>query len=111
MHDILYITNRTDKPLHAVISDKDTGNSIMTCELQPGPNEIGIETLNTGVYLFCLSDEKDAVNHQSHSSHGRENSDFKESRIFGGLVIVKSPVGEPKRRQNRNHDKEEVEGF
>lgn len=64
MNDTLYITNRTNKPLHAVISDKYTGNNVMTYELQPGPNEIAIKALNTGVYMFCLSDDNDDIFYQ-----------------------------------------------
>jgi hypothetical protein len=64
MSDTLYITNKTNGPLHAVISDKITGSNVITCELQPGPNEIAITALNSGVYMFCLSDDNDGVFYQ-----------------------------------------------
>ncbi len=42
--------------MQATISDNLTGNNVLCCELQPGPNEIPVTSLNTGVYMICLAD-------------------------------------------------------
>lgn len=61
MIDALYITNRTDKPMHAVILDNNTGSNVLTCELHPGANKITVESLDSGTYLIRLSDDKNDV--------------------------------------------------
>ncbi|MBN9485446.1 MAG: hypothetical protein BGO70_14440 [Bacteroidetes bacterium 43-93] len=61
MTDKLYITNRTNKPILATISDNNTGNNVINCELQPGQNELVIQHLNVGVYMMHLHDECDGT--------------------------------------------------
>lgn len=61
MENTLFITNRTDKPMMATISDNYTGNDIVRCELQPGPNAIAVNTLDTGTYYISLADHNNDV--------------------------------------------------
>lgn len=65
----LYITNKTDKPIQATISDSNTGNNVLNCELQPGPNEIAVRSLQTGVYFICLTDHNNEVLYQQKLVH------------------------------------------
>lgn len=64
MNDVLYITNRTDKPIHASISDKFTTNDVLSCELKPGPNAIQVASLDTGIYIIRLTDQNDELIYQ-----------------------------------------------
>ncbi len=57
----LFITNRTDKPMMARISDNYTGNQLLTYELQPGSNEIVVNTLDDGIYYISLADHNNDV--------------------------------------------------
>jgi len=57
MTDKIYITNRTDKPLLATISENGTGHNVITCQLQPGANELNIKDLSQGVYMVNLEDD------------------------------------------------------
>ena len=57
----LYITNKTDKPMQATISDIYTGNNVLIYELIPGPNEIVVNTLETGAYTICLTDANNDI--------------------------------------------------
>lgn len=57
----LFITNRTDKPMMATISDNYTGNNLLTYELQPGSNEITVNTLDEGIYCISLSDHNNDI--------------------------------------------------
>lgn len=61
MHNTLYITNRTDKPMLATISDNYTGSDLMKCELQPGSNAIEVNNLDTGTYYISLADHNNDV--------------------------------------------------
>jgi hypothetical protein len=61
MNNKLYITNKTTEPMHAIISDNATGSNVMCCELQPGANEITYTSLDTGVYMICLSDHNNDI--------------------------------------------------
>ncbi|RYE25441.1 MAG: hypothetical protein EOP51_04165 [Sphingobacteriales bacterium] len=61
MNDKLYINNKTNKPMHATISDGYTGSSILECELKPGSNEIAVRDLDTGVYRISLIDHNNSV--------------------------------------------------
>lgn len=56
MNNKLYINNKTNKPMHATISDNYTGNSVRTYELHPGANEITVAELEEGVYMIELED-------------------------------------------------------
>lgn len=57
----LYITNKTDKPMKAVISDNYTGNKVLSYELMPGPNELAFTSLRTGAYTICLRDANNDI--------------------------------------------------
>ncbi|MCB0699545.1 MAG: T9SS type A sorting domain-containing protein [Chitinophagales bacterium] len=57
----LFITNRTNKPMRAIISDNYTGNSLLTYELKPGSNEIVVKSLDDGIYYISLSDHNNDV--------------------------------------------------
>ncbi|MCB0695816.1 MAG: T9SS type A sorting domain-containing protein [Chitinophagaceae bacterium] len=61
MNDTLFITNRTDKPMLAIISDNYTGNDLVKCELQPGANKIHVTNLDNGTYYISLSDHNNDV--------------------------------------------------
>lgn len=61
MTNTLYITNRTDKPMLATISDNYTGNDLLTYELKPGTNEIMVNSLDTGIYYISLADHNNDV--------------------------------------------------
>jgi len=61
MTDKLYITNRTNHPMQATITDNYTGNNIITYELQPGSNELYVKDLHEGVYMIHLEDENHEV--------------------------------------------------
>jgi hypothetical protein len=61
MNNKLFITNKTTQPMHATISDKTTGNNVLSCELQPGANEITVTALHTGIYMICLSDHNNDI--------------------------------------------------
>lgn len=61
MNNTLYITNRTNKPMLATISDNYTGNDLVKCELQPGPNEITVNNLDTGTYYISLADHNNDI--------------------------------------------------
>lgn len=61
MNNTLYITNRTNKPMLATISDNYTGNDLVKCELQPGANEITVNNLDTGTYYISLSDHNNDI--------------------------------------------------
>lgn len=61
MNNKLFITNKTTEPMHATISDNMTGSNVLSCELQPGTNEITVTSLNTGVYMICLSDHNNDI--------------------------------------------------
>lgn len=56
MDGTMYITNKTDKLMHAIIADKYTGNNVAAYDLVPGTNKISITSLNSGVYQFELED-------------------------------------------------------
>jgi hypothetical protein len=56
MNDSIYITNKTDKLMHATISDNFTGSSVLSYDLVPGPNEIRFQSLTSGIYLIELQD-------------------------------------------------------
>lgn len=45
----------------ATISDKYTGNSLLTCELQPGSNQIEVSSLDTGTYNISLADHNNDI--------------------------------------------------
>lgn len=64
MGNKIYINNKTDKPMHATISDNYTGSNVLTCELHPGSNEILVNELHTGVYNIRLTDDNDDVFYQ-----------------------------------------------
>ena len=57
----LFITNRTNKPMMATISDNYTGNNLLTYELKPGSNEIVVKSLDDGIYYISLSDHNNDV--------------------------------------------------
>lgn len=57
MNNTLYITNKTSEKVLATISDKNTGNNILICELQPGNNKIEVDGLQEGCYMISLSDK------------------------------------------------------
>lgn len=59
MNKTLYITNRTNRPMLATISDNYTGSDLVKCELQPGYNAIEVNSLETGTYYISL------VNHNN----------------------------------------------
>jgi hypothetical protein len=59
--NILYITNRTDKPMKATISDNYTGNNVLSYELLPGANELAFSSLQTGAYTICLRDANNDI--------------------------------------------------
>lgn len=61
MHNTLYITNRTNKPMQATISDNYTGSDLVKCELQPGANAIEVNALETGTYYISLADHNNDV--------------------------------------------------
>lgn len=61
MDKTLYITNRTNRPMLATISDNYTGNDLMKYELKPGPNEIAVNSLDTGTYFISLSDHNNDI--------------------------------------------------
>lgn len=61
MNNTLYITNRTNKPMHATISDNYTGSDIVKCELMPGSNAIAVNTLDTGTYFISLADHNNDI--------------------------------------------------
>lgn len=61
MNDTLYITNRTNKPMLATISDNYTGNDLVKCELHPGANAIQVTSLDTGTYYISLADHNNDV--------------------------------------------------
>lgn len=61
MTDKLYITNRTNQPMQATITDNYTGNNIITCELHPGANELYVKDLHEGVYMIHLEDANHEV--------------------------------------------------
>lgn len=61
MNNTLYITNRTNKPMLATISDNNTGSQVVKYELQPGPNEIAVSTLDTGTYYISLADHNNDI--------------------------------------------------
>ncbi len=60
----LYITNKTDKPMRATISDSSTGNSLIVYELHPGYNEIIVNSLENGSYTILLTDDKNDIFYQ-----------------------------------------------
>lgn len=57
----LYITNKTDKPMKATISDNYTGNNVLSYELMPGNNELIINSLQNGAYTICLRDANNDI--------------------------------------------------
>ncbi len=61
MTDKLFITNHTDKPMQAVITDNYTGNNVLKYELQPGWNEVHVKDLHEGVYMIHLEDANHEV--------------------------------------------------
>ncbi len=61
MTDKLYITNRTNQPMQATITDNYTGNNVITYKLQPGANELHVKDLLEGVYMIHLEDENHEV--------------------------------------------------
>lgn len=61
MNDKLYINNKTNKPMHATISDGYTGSYVLQCELQPGSNEIAVTNLDAGIYSISLTDHNNAI--------------------------------------------------
>lgn len=61
MNEKLIITNRTDRPMQAIITDNYTGNNVMQCELQPGFNELYMNSLLTGTYIIHLEDANQQV--------------------------------------------------
>lgn len=61
MTDKLYITNRTNEPMQATITDNYTGNNVITYELQPGANELYVKDLHEGVYMIHLEDANHEV--------------------------------------------------
>lgn len=61
MTEKLYITNRTNQPMQATITDNYTGNNVKTYELQPGANELYVNDLHEGVYVIHLEDENHEV--------------------------------------------------
>ncbi len=61
MIDKLYITNRTNQPMQATITDNYTGNNVITCELHPGANELYVKDLHEGVYMIHLEDANHEV--------------------------------------------------
>jgi hypothetical protein len=60
----LYITNKTDKPMQATISDSNTGNNVLIYELRPGANEITVKSLEDGVYTIRLTDANNDIFYQ-----------------------------------------------
>lgn len=56
MDSTMYITNKTDKAMTAIIADNYTGNNIAKYDLSPGTNKISITSLNSGVYFIELED-------------------------------------------------------
>lgn len=59
--DKLYITNRTDTLMHAAICDDDTGYRLFAYELVPGMNELQMNELMSGSYIFHLEDNEHKV--------------------------------------------------
>ena len=57
----LYITNKTDKPMKATISENYTGNNVLTYELLPGTNELIFNSLETGAYTILIRDANNDV--------------------------------------------------
>lgn len=57
----LYITNKTDKPMKAIISDNYTGNNVLSYELMPGNNELIFNSLQTGAYTIYLRDANNDI--------------------------------------------------
>lgn len=57
----LFITNRTDKPMMARITDNYTGSYLLTYELKPGSNEIQVQSLENGLYNISLSDHNNDI--------------------------------------------------
>ncbi|WP_276134633.1 hypothetical protein [Polluticoccus soli] len=57
----LYITNKTDKPMKATISDNYTGNNVLSYELMPGNNELIFNSLQTGAYTICIRDANNDI--------------------------------------------------
>lgn len=45
----------------ATISDNYTGNDLMKYELKPGPNEIEVNSLDTGTYYISLADHNNDI--------------------------------------------------
>jgi hypothetical protein len=64
MKDVIYITNKTDKPMLASIADKFTTNDVLSCELKPGPNAIQVTSLDTGIYIIRLTDQNNEIIYQ-----------------------------------------------
>ncbi|OSZ78443.1 hypothetical protein CAP35_09380 [Chitinophagaceae bacterium IBVUCB1] len=58
------ITNRTDKPMQAVITDNDTGNNVLQRELHPGCNELFVNDLHQGIYIIHLEDANHEIIYQ-----------------------------------------------
>lgn len=56
MYNTIFITNKTDKPMHATITDNTTGHSVLSYDLIPGTNEIGFQSLADGIYFIELED-------------------------------------------------------
>jgi hypothetical protein len=60
-NNTLFITNRTNKPMIATITDNYTGSNLLKYELQPGANEIMVNSLDTGTYYISLSDHNNDI--------------------------------------------------
>jgi hypothetical protein len=56
MPDKFYITNKTNEPIVAEISDTNTGNNVLVRQLIPGTNELDVTGLVCGVYFMHLVD-------------------------------------------------------
>ena len=61
MNNTLFITNRTNRPMVATITDNYTGNDLLKCELQPGTNEIEFNKLDSGTYYISLVDHNNDI--------------------------------------------------
>lgn len=56
MDSTIYITNKTDKLMHATISENSTGHNVLSYDLVPGTNEIAFQSLTSGIYMIELQD-------------------------------------------------------
>jgi hypothetical protein len=50
--------------MQATISDGNTGNNVLICELMPGANEITVKSLEDGVYTIRLTDANNDIFYQ-----------------------------------------------